>query len=60
MFYLIDSFASVLSSDYADNEALFFLFVAVPTLIAEYSLTFWLLIRGGKGELSELRDLEPA
>jgi hypothetical protein len=51
--YLIDSFASVLSSDYADNEALFLLFVAVPALIAEYSLTFWLLIRGRKVEQRE-------
>ena len=45
--YLIDSFASFLSSDYANNEVLFFVFVAVPAIIAELSLTVWLLIWGG-------------
>jgi len=51
--YLIDSFASVVSSGYADNQALFIVFVAVPALVAEYSLAFWLLIKGGKGERRE-------
>ena len=46
--YQIDSFASVLSSDYADNETNFLLFVAVPAIIAEFSLTLWLLIKGEK------------
>ena len=46
--YFIDSFASFLSSDYANNETLFFVFVAVPAIIAEFALTVWLLIRGGK------------
>ena len=46
--YQIDSFASVVSADYANNEALFVVFVAVPAIIAELSLTLWLLIRGGK------------
>ena len=45
--YQIDSFASFLSSTYADNEALFILFVAVPAIISEFSLTLWLLIKGG-------------
>ncbi len=45
--YLIDSFASFLSSDYANNEALFVVFVAVPAIISELSLTVWLLIWGG-------------
>lgn len=45
--YLIDSFASFLSSDYANNEALFFVFVAVPAIISELSLTVWLLLWGG-------------
>ncbi|MDP9320269.1 MAG: DUF4386 domain-containing protein [Chloroflexota bacterium] len=51
--YFIDSFASVVSSNYADNQALFIVFVAVPALVAEYSLAFWLLIKGGKGERRE-------
>ncbi len=46
--YFIDSFASLLSSDYANNETLFFVFVAVPAIISEFALTVWLLIRGGK------------
>ncbi len=46
--YFIDSFGSLLSSDYANNESLFVVFVAVPAIIAELSLTLWLLIRGGK------------
>ena len=46
--YLIDSFASVLSSDYAVNEINFLLVVAVPAILAELSLTLWLLIKGGK------------
>ena len=45
--YLIDSFGSFLSSDYANNEAWFLVFVAVPAIIAELSLTVWLLIWGG-------------
>jgi hypothetical protein len=51
--YFIDSFASVVSSGYADNQALFIVFVAVPALVAEYSLAFWLLIKGGKSERRE-------
>jgi hypothetical protein len=54
--YFIDSFASVVSSGYADNQALFIVFVAVPALVAEYSLAFWLLIKGGKSE----RRVKPA
>jgi len=46
--YLIDSFASVLSANYANNEVAFLLIVAVPAIIAELSLTFWLLFKGGK------------
>jgi hypothetical protein len=51
--YFIDSFGSVVSSGYADSQALFIVFVAVPALVAEYSLAFWLLIKGGKSERRE-------
>jgi len=44
--YFINSFASFLSPTYADNEANL-LVVAVPAIIAELSLTLWLLIKGG-------------
>ena len=43
--YFIDSFASILSSNYANNEALFILFVAMPAIIAELSLTLWLIFK---------------
>lgn len=46
--YLIDSLASFLSSEYVNNEVAFWLFVATPAIIAEGSLTIWLLLRGGK------------
>ena len=44
--YQIDSFGNFLSSTYASNEVLFFVFVAIPAIIAELSLTLWLLIKG--------------
>ncbi len=44
--YFINGFASFLSSNYANNEANL-LVVAVPAIIAEFSLTLWLLIKGG-------------
>jgi hypothetical protein len=45
--YLISSFSSFLSSKFANNEILTLVFVAVPAIIAELSLTVWLLIWGG-------------
>jgi len=45
--YFINSFASFLSSNYANNEANL-LVVAVPAILAELSLTLWLLIKGVK------------
>lgn len=47
--YLIDSFGNFLSSDYANNKTAFLIFVAVPAIISELSLTIWLLFKGGKG-----------
>lgn len=46
--YLIDSFASFLSSAYANNEIAFWIIVALPAMISEFSLTIWLLLKGGK------------
>ncbi len=46
--YLIDSFGNFLSSSYANNESLFIVFVAVPAVISEFSLTIWLLFKGRK------------
>lgn len=58
--YLVNSFASILSASYAGNETLFLLFVALPALIGEYSLTFWLLIKGRKTAMREERAPEYA
>lgn len=44
--YLIDSFAHFLLPNYADYATIFLLIVAVPAVIAEFALTFWLLYRG--------------
>ncbi len=44
--YQIDSFASLLSSSYANNDTLFLVFVAVPAIVSELALALWLLIRG--------------
>jgi len=46
--YLIDSFGNFLFSSYANNKTAFIVFVAVPAIIAEFSLTIWLLFKGGK------------
>jgi hypothetical protein len=47
--YLINSFGNFLSPIYANSKTSFLLFVAVPAIISEFSLTLWLLFRGGKG-----------
>ena len=46
--YLIDSFAKVLLSNYADYETIFLLIVALPGVIGELSLAIWLLFKGYK------------
>ena len=58
--YLIDSFASFLSSSYANYEALFLVFVAVPAIVAELSLTVWLLLKGVNVERWKKRALDSA
>ena len=58
--YLIDSFASILSSDYANNETLFIIFIAVPAVISELSLTLWLLLKGVNLERWKQSTLESA
>ena len=51
--YLLDSFAQFLLPNYASYESIFLLIVAVPGIIAELSLCFWLLFKGGKNQLPE-------
>lgn len=47
--YLINSFCTLLSPHYASNEIAFWITVALPAVISEFSLTIWLLVKGGKG-----------
>lgn len=58
--YLTDSFANILLPNYADYETAFLLIVAIPALIGELSLTFWLLFRGGDVLPRADTDLVPA
>ncbi|WP_340818243.1 DUF4386 domain-containing protein [Methanolobus sp. WCC4] len=50
--YLIDSFANVMLASYAEYAGIFMLIVVVPGVIGELSLTFWLLLKGRKLNLS--------
>ena len=58
--YLIDSFANFLLSNYADYETVFLVIVAVPAIIAELSLAFWLLLRGANVQPRDDRTLASA
>jgi hypothetical protein len=44
--YLINCFGNFLSSAYANNKTVFLVFVAIPAMISELSLTLWLLFKG--------------
>ncbi|MDQ0881909.1 DUF4386 domain-containing protein [Peribacillus sp. V2I11] len=46
--YLIDSFAHFLLTNYTDYKTIFLLIVAIPGVVGELSLAFWLLIKGVK------------
>lgn len=46
--YLIDSLAHFLLPNYNDYKTIFLLVVAIPGVIGELSLAFWLLIKGVK------------
>jgi preprotein translocase subunit Sss1 len=46
--YLIDSFAHFLLPNYSDYKTIFLMIVAIPGMIAEISLLFWLLFKGLK------------
>jgi hypothetical protein len=46
--YVIDSMAHFLLPNYTDYKTIFLLIVAVPGVIGELSLAFWLLIKGVK------------
>lgn len=50
--YVADTIAHTLLANYVDYENLFLVIVAVPSVIAEGWMGLWLLVKGGKKELS--------
>ena len=46
--YLINSSGNFLSQEYANSKIAFIIFVAVPAIVSELSLTLWLMIKGSK------------
>jgi hypothetical protein len=58
--YITDSFANFLLPNYASYKSIFLLIVAVPAIIAELSLTLWLLLKGVNTERWEKRVRESA
>ena len=50
--YLVSVFSSFLLSNFADYETVFLVILAVPAVVAELSLTIWLLLKGGKDRVS--------
>ena len=51
--YLVSVISSFLLSNFADYETVFLVILAVPAVIAELSLTIWLLLKGGKDRVSD-------
>ena len=43
--YLINSFGSFISKDFANNQYLFIVFVAIPAIISELTLTIFLIVK---------------
>lgn len=56
--YIVDSSAQLLLPNYTNYETLFTLIVAVPGIIGELSLCFWLLFKGVK--VQQARALQSA
>ena len=50
--YMVDTLGLSLLSNYTDYESVFMVIVAVPAVIGELAFTLWLLLRGGKSEIS--------
>ena len=50
--YVIDSSAKFILSNYENYRTMFEIGVAVPSMIGELGLAFWLLIKGGKTDVA--------
>lgn len=57
--YVADTIAHTMLANYVDYETVFLVIVAVPSVIAEGWMGLWLLIRGGKTELSVRPRVQP-
>lgn len=54
--YIVDTLAYGLLPNYADYANVFLVMVAVPSVIGEFAFTLWLLLRGGKQQLTSGAD----
>ncbi|MCB0474455.1 MAG: DUF4386 family protein, partial [Flavobacteriaceae bacterium] len=46
--YMVDTTAHFLLENYQTYASLFLALVAIPSIIGEFSLAVWLLVKGGK------------
>lgn len=53
--YLLDTAAHFLLVNYDEYSSIFLTLVAIPSVIGEMSLAVWLLVKGGKSKLKELK-----
>lgn len=51
--YLIDGIAKLFMSDYVEYKEVFDIMVIMPSVVGEFSLTVWLLIKGFKRQKSQ-------
>lgn len=51
--YVVDTIAHFLLSNYSDYADIFLIMVAFPSILGEMSFTIWLLIKGGKNNISQ-------
>jgi hypothetical protein len=54
--YIVDTLAYGLMPNYANYASVFLVMVAIPSVIGEFSFTLWLLVRGGKQQLTSGAD----
>jgi hypothetical protein len=58
--YAIDTLAHALLGNYDDYATVFVLIVAIPSVIGEFALGLWLLLRAGKQHPRQVRSAELA
>jgi hypothetical protein len=58
--YMLDTMAQTTLSDYASVSGVMLAVVAVPSILAEATFTWWLLFRAGRDEDAVVRELSAA